>query len=125
MHLLGHVAHFGGAYRSFLLDLVVFYVPFFYVAAILPILVAVTKVGCFLSGCCYGRESATRRRSSGASQTMGCQTTVPSADPEKRVFPIQLVDCGANAAVFLLAHLLRRVGRLRVRSLLHPPAVPH
>lgn len=119
---------FGGSYRSFLLDLVVFYLPSFTIggylanipisvvmdnlSSILPILVSVTKIGCFLSGCCYGNPSTLGVKYPEeifkSSQTMGCQTTVPSEDPIKRVYPMQLVDCGSNVLVFSILQLVRK-----------------
>lgn len=77
-------------------------------APAIPLFHAIGRVGCFLSGCCYG-----------VAWEHGC-TYRFSAAPEANFvprFPVQLVEACLNFLLFLLLFRLSERGRLRGRLL--------
>ena len=59
------------------------------------------RIGCFLSGCCYGIESP-------FGITIHGNELVPTINDVQR-FPVQLLEAGLNLALFfVLAHLLKK-----------------
>ncbi len=60
----------------------------------LPLAHAIGRMGCFFSGCCYGRETDSWIG-------MCFPHSVSGLDPAVRVIPTQLIEAGANVLVFL------------------------
>lgn len=107
----------GIAARSLLLDLWLFILPAFaalqalagndvlgaldVLGFMLPTMLAIVRVGCFLSGCCYGKHSRVGVLYARAEQRerVGCQRFKPADPPCERVFPIQLFESAGNALI--------------------------
>ena len=73
-------------------------------AVIIPLFHSIARIGCFLSGCCYGIESKygfTYRYS-----------LIESANNVNR-FPIQLVESGYNLILFIILYRLYKNGMLK------------
>ncbi len=85
---------------------------FAFLGTLLPLYGCLTRIGCFLGGCCYGKPSTKGvlyPKSVFESTGHGCRRYSPSPDPSVRVFPIQLVEAAAQATLFAtLATLLWR-----------------
>jgi phosphatidylglycerol---prolipoprotein diacylglyceryl transferase len=108
-----------GASRSFLQDCLLVIIPCFlavsllfkqpldltlaFLGTLLPLYGCLARIGCFLGGCCYGKPSTNGvlyPRTIFESTSHGCRRFSPSPDPGSRVFPIQLVEAAAQAALF-------------------------
>jgi phosphatidylglycerol:prolipoprotein diacylglycerol transferase len=109
------------AARSFLQDSLLIIIPAFlvvcllleqplnlafaFLGTLLPLYGCLARLGCFLGGCCYGKPS-TRGvlypASIFESTGQGCRRYSPSPKPSARVFPIQLVEAGAQATLFVM-----------------------
>jgi phosphatidylglycerol---prolipoprotein diacylglyceryl transferase len=116
------------ASRSFLQDCLLVIVPCFLVVSLLckqppslalaflgtllPLYGCLARIGCFLGGCCYGKPSTKGvlyPRTIFESTSHGCRRFSAGPDPGARVFPIQLVEAAAQAALFgILAMLVWR-----------------
>lgn len=61
-----------------------------------------TRIGCFSGGCCYGKDSRVGVRYPAGIfvQHDGLQDFSPGTNPKVRVFPCQLVEAGAQFALF-------------------------
>ena len=111
--------------RSYLQDIVIFIIPtcslFFYGVSIplplgldtlgltLPLFLCSTRIGCFLSGCCYG---ITAKNGVFYPKTMMkphkglLQNYTPGKMVTTRVLPIQLYEASLQAIIFLLLILV-------------------
>ena len=121
LYLRAKAALTGVNSRSLLLDLAVFFLPVYLILAsllgisigaavdalalMLPAMVAVVRVGCFLGGCCYGRPCALGVQYVSLATGSGCQKFRPGQVPASRVFPVQLLESAGN--VLVLAVLLQ------------------
>lgn len=115
----------GAVARSYLQDAVLFLIPAFIVSnalfgnstlltidllgLLLPAVIALVRVGCFLGGCCYGVAwtGGVRYDPALLVATRGCWRYTPGDPPAGRVFPIQLLESLVN--VLLFAVLARRL----------------
>ena len=107
------------AARSFLQDCLLVIIPCFiavsilfnqpmnltfaFVGTLLPLYGCFARLGCFLGGCCYGKPSThgiLYPETIFDSSDHGCRRYSPSPNPGIRVFPIQLVEAGAQATLF-------------------------
>jgi phosphatidylglycerol:prolipoprotein diacylglycerol transferase len=107
--------------RSYLQDIVVFIIPicslFFYVVSIplplgldtlgltLPLFLCSTRMGCFLSGCCYGiaaKNGVFYPESMMKPHKGLLQNYTPGKKVTTRVLPIQLYEATFQAITFLL-----------------------
>jgi methyltransferase (TIGR00027 family) len=123
--------------RSFLQDTVLFLLPvyaglnraagqplsaaFDLTGLMLPLYLAIARIGCFLGGCCYGVpwQGGVLYPSSIFQAHEGCRSFRPGADPGRRVFPVQLAEAAGGFAIF--AALLRwDIGQPRPRGLVLP-----
>ena len=68
----------------------------------LPLGLSCIRVGCFLSGCCYGRPftRGVLYPASLLKPVTGWRSFTPGAVPSGRVFPIQLLESWVNALAF-------------------------
>jgi phosphatidylglycerol:prolipoprotein diacylglycerol transferase len=66
------------------------------------------RIGCFLTGCCFGVESKFG--------FIFKNSIVPGANDVRR-FPVQVVEAGFNLAMFFLLDFLRREGYFRQKLL--------
>ncbi len=116
------------AARSFLQDCILVIIPSFlavsllykqplnlafaFIGTLIPLYGCLARIGCFLGGCCYGKPSSNGilySRDIFESTNHGCRRYSPSPNPGTRVFPIQLVEAAAQAALFgMLVTLLWR-----------------
>ena len=65
------------------------------------------RIGCFLSGCCYGIPSnfgVLYHPEIFTAQKPRCFKYNPGKDPKQRVFPMQLVECIFHATAFLILY---------------------
>jgi phosphatidylglycerol:prolipoprotein diacylglycerol transferase len=111
--------------RSYLQDIVVFIIPtcslFFYVVSIplplgldtlgltLPLFLCSTRMGCFLSGCCYGiaaKNGVFYPESMMKPHKGLLQNYTPGKKVTTRVLPIQLYEATLQAMTFLLLILV-------------------
>jgi phosphatidylglycerol---prolipoprotein diacylglyceryl transferase len=111
--------------RSFLQDCLLIIIPSFlfvsllfkqpvhlmlaFLGTLMPLYGCLARIGCFLGGCCYGRRSAIGVQypdSVFESSEGGCRRYSPSPNPNGRVFPIQLLEAGAQAALFVSLSIL-------------------
>ncbi len=74
-------------------------------AAFVPLFHFFGRIGCFLSGCCYGIESS-------FGFTIHNNTVNPSINDIQR-FPVQLLEAAINLALFFLLAALLRKGKLK------------
>jgi phosphatidylglycerol:prolipoprotein diacylglycerol transferase len=107
--------------RSYLQDIVVFIIPtcslFFYVVSIplplgldtlgltLPLFLCSTRIGCFLSGCCYGiaaKNGVFYPESMMKPHKGLLQNYTPGKKVTTRVLPIQLYEAALQGMTFLL-----------------------
>ena len=113
------------AARSFLQDCLLIITPSFlavslcfrqpmnlvlaFLGTLLPLYGCLARIGCFLGGCCYGKESAIGVLYPDRvfeSPGRGCRRYSPSPNPRGRVFPIQLLEAAAQATLFVLLIVL-------------------
>jgi phosphatidylglycerol---prolipoprotein diacylglyceryl transferase len=109
------------AARSFLQDCLLFIIPSFLIVSLLfkqplglafaffgtlmPLYGCLARVGCFLGGCCFGKPSPSGvlyPRTTFESAGHGCRRFSASPNPGTRVFPVQLVEAGAQATLFAI-----------------------
>ena len=109
------------AARSFLQDCLLFIIPSFLIVSLLfkqplslafaffgtlmPLYGCLARVGCFLGGCCFGKPSPSGvlyPRTIFESAGHGCRRFSASPNPGTRVFPVQLVEAGAQATLFAI-----------------------
>jgi phosphatidylglycerol---prolipoprotein diacylglyceryl transferase len=107
------------AARSFLQDCLLIIIPIFiainiawdqplnltiaFLGLLLPLYGGIVRIGCFLGGCCYGEPSQYGVLYPESIFTLECngwRRYSPSPDPRQRVFPIQLVESGAQLSLF-------------------------
>ena len=107
------------AARSFLQDCLLIIIPIFiainiawdqplnltiaFLGLLLPLYGGIVRIGCFLGGCCYGKPSqygVLYPESIFTLERNGWRRYSPSPDPRQRVFPIQLVESGAQLSLF-------------------------
>jgi phosphatidylglycerol---prolipoprotein diacylglyceryl transferase len=82
---------------------------FAFIGLLLPLYGGVARIGCFLGGCCYGkpyRYGVFYPRSIFLSPNNGYRRYSPSPDPQCRVFPIQLIEAGAQLTLFVILTIL-------------------
>lgn len=73
------------------------------VGLILPLLLSFVRIGCFLGGCCFGLPARIGVRYPDLCflpHDRSCRTYRAGINPQARVFPVQLVEAAANAALF-------------------------
>jgi phosphatidylglycerol---prolipoprotein diacylglyceryl transferase len=111
--------------RSFLQDCLLIIIPSFllvsllfkqpihlmlaFLGTLMPLYGCLARIGCFLGGCCYGRRSAIGVQYPDfvfESSDGGCRRYSSSPNPNGRVFPIQLLEAGAQAALFVSLSVL-------------------
>jgi phosphatidylglycerol:prolipoprotein diacylglycerol transferase len=110
---------FGIWSRSYLQDIALFIVPAFCVVSflvgvpiwtaldlmglLLPLYLAFIRIGCFLGACCFGVPSrwGVKYPSGVFTKVRGLRNFSPSADPQARVLPTQLIESLFNLVVFL------------------------
>ncbi len=115
----------GSASRSLLLDTVLFLLPCYasiawalalpmafaldLLARAMSLKIAFCRIGCLLGGCCFGRPTPTGIHYPRAVfvAPVGRRRFAPGVDPRARVFPMQLLDAAANAALFLILICVR------------------
>lgn len=71
----------------------------------LPLLIAWTRLGCFLGGCCYGipcRFGPVYPPEVFVPYRLGCQKYSPGQATNERVFPIQLVESAVNLLLWIV-----------------------
>jgi phosphatidylglycerol:prolipoprotein diacylglycerol transferase len=109
------------AARSFLQDCLLFIIPCFLIVSLLfkqplslafaffgtlmPLYGCLARLGCFLGGCCFGKPSPNGvlyPRAIFESAGQGCRRFSASPNPGTRVFPVQLVEAGAQATLFAI-----------------------
>lgn len=78
-------------------------------AAGIPLFHACGRVGCFLSGCCYGIES---------DFGFTAESALIDACNHVNRFPVQLLESLCNIVIFLIIYLLFRKGIMRGRLML-------
>lgn len=113
------------AARSFLQDCLLVVIPSFlivsilckqpvnlalaYMGTVMPLYGCLTRVGCFLSGCCYGKPSGRGiyyPDSLFEKSNNRWRRYSPSPNPRLRVFPIQLLEASAQATLFVALTIL-------------------
>jgi phosphatidylglycerol---prolipoprotein diacylglyceryl transferase len=113
------------AARSFLQDCLLIIIPIFiainiawnqpldltiaFLGLLLPLYGGIVRIGCFLGGCCYGEPSqygVLYPKSIFTLECNGWRRYSPSPDPRQRVFPIQLVESGAQLFLFAVLTFL-------------------
>jgi phosphatidylglycerol---prolipoprotein diacylglyceryl transferase len=111
--------------RSFLQDSLFIIIPSFLIISLLfkqridlmlaflgtlmPLYGCLARVGCFLGGCCYGKQFALGVQYPDwifESSNSGCRKYSPSPNPNGRVFPIQLLEAAAQATLFASLFIL-------------------
>ncbi len=75
-------------------------------AVIVPLFHSIARIGCFLSGCCYGKECAVG--------FVYRYAAAPGANGVRR-FPVQLLECALNFIIFLVILRLFKGGKLKGR----------
>ncbi len=107
------------AARSFLQDCLKIIIPCFmavslvlrqplslalaFLGTLMPLYGCLARLGCFLGGCCFGKPSrlgVLYPASIFKSTDHNCRKFSPSPNPGTRVFPIQLIESAAQAALF-------------------------
>ena len=76
---------------------------FAFLGTLLPLYGCLARIGCFLGGCCFGKPSrlgVLYLASIFESTDHNCRKFSPSPNPGTRVFPIQLIESAAQAALF-------------------------